>query len=560
MLQQPLTLAFKQLGRWLPRPLMLGEAWIFLLLVPALPSLAHGGHGDAFHQNQPVSSASASVVVDPETMARIGLVVEAVTRQVLGFGVQATGQIEARPGGQVEITSPVGGTIVRLLVNPGTRVAQGQALAVMTSGELAELRVEALDNVAERQGAVTQAQAQLRLAQETYERQQSIAQAAIEQARTAVQVAQERYDRDQELLAQGAIARREFLESEAHLATSRQALTAAESRLEVLASGTALAQAKTALQVAQSQAALSATHYQTRLQQLGGVANADGTLTLKAPIAGILSDRQVTVGESTEEAGTPLMTIVDDLRVWVRANVHEKDLSQVAVGQTVRVQVASLPDQFFEGRVVTVGATVEGESRVIPIQAELDNAAGLLKPGLFATLEILTDLAPDPVLAIPDQAIVEAEGQTLVFVQNGSAFQAVAIELGRRAGPWVEVKQGLFEGDRVVTQRASQLYAQSLRGDRSPEEETPPQPPLAAVAPKLEAIPWSLVLPGTGLLGLGTFAAGALWASQRHSQDPRLSPVPSTQDTRFPQPETTAPAPQAHQEPHPPTPVDAELV
>lgn len=129
------------------------------------------------------------------------------------------------------MTNPVGGTVTKLLVEPGQQVEAGQALAVITSGELAELRVTALENSAERQGNVQQAEADLQLARQTYEQQQQIALRAIEAARTDVRVAQEQYDRDSELAAEGAIARRELLASEAGLADAKQALAEAESQL-----------------------------------------------------------------------------------------------------------------------------------------------------------------------------------------------------------------------------------------------------------------------------------------------------------------------------------------
>lgn len=147
---------------------------VFLvLLVLSIPSkgFAHAGHGDEFQGGDHSTLPGSRIQVDPETIERIGLEVEPVTRQSLAFGVQATGQIEAAPNRRVEVTNPVGGTIVRLLVEPGQTVTAGQPLAVITSGELAELRITALENSAERQGEVQQAQANLRLAQQTYQQQ-----------------------------------------------------------------------------------------------------------------------------------------------------------------------------------------------------------------------------------------------------------------------------------------------------------------------------------------------------------------------------------------------------
>ncbi|MEP0914324.1 efflux RND transporter periplasmic adaptor subunit [Leptolyngbya sp. GB1-A1] len=488
-----------------------GMCLSLLLLMTSSEVFAHTGHGDEFHQNQSAQSASA-IDIDAETAERMGLKVEPVARQALAFGVQATGQIEASPSKRVRVTNPVGGTVVKLLVEPGQTVEVGQPLAVITSGELADLRVTALENSAERQGDVQQAQANLRLAQQTYEQQQQIALAAINQARTEVKVAQEQYDRDKELTEQGAIPRREFLESEAHLATVRQALTEAESRLEVLEARTELERAQTAVQVTQSRAQLSAVTYRTRLQQLGAEANSDGTITIKAPITGTIADREVTLGQSAQDAGAILMTIVDDRVVLATANVYEKDLSQVAQGQRVRVTVSGLPNQVFEGRITTIGSAVEGDSRVVPVKAELDNADGALKPGMFAELEVLTDRTPEPVVVVPESAIVEANGQQLVFVQNGNTFQPIEITLGRQAGNLVEVKSGLFDGDRVVTQRANQLYAQSLRGGTAEPEQAEAAEATTVRAP----LPWWVVILGGGMLAIGTFVAGAFWSNRRN--------------------------------------------
>lgn len=491
---------------------VVGIGLTLLLVMPAGSILAHAGHGDEFNHNQP-SQPTGAIAVDGTTVERIGLKVESVTRQVLAFGIKATGQIEASPDRRVRVTNPVGGMVIKLLVEPGNTVKAGQPLAVITSGELAELRVNALENSAERQGDVQQAEANLRLAQQTYERQQQIAKTAINQARTELRIAQEQYDRDQELAEQGALPRREFLGSEARLALAQKAVTEAESRLAVLEAQTDIKRAQTALQVAQSRTQLSAGIYRTRLQQLGASPNLDGTITIKAPIAGTIADREITLGQSAQDAGASLMTIVDNRTVLATANIYEKDLNQVAQGQRVRVQISSLPNRVFEGRITTIGSVVEGENRVIPVRAELDNIDGALKPGMFAKLEVLTTRTPEPVVMIPQSALVEANGRQLVFVQNGNTFQPVEVVLGRQAGNVVEVKSGLFEGDRIVTQRANLLYAQSLRSGRTSEEAATEIPQSRGVGGTL---PWWIILPAGGLLAIGTFAAGVLWSNRRN--------------------------------------------
>lgn len=121
---------------------------------------------------------------------------------------------------------------------------------------------------------------------------------------------------------------------------------------------------------------------------------------------------------------------------------------------------------------------------------------------------------PYPVLVIPQSALVEANGQQLVFVQNGNRFQPVEVTLGRRAGNLIEVESGLFDGDRVVTQRANQLYAQSLRGGTAKADHA--ASPEVSVADG--ALPgWILIL-GSGALAIALFVAGAFWANRQNQK------------------------------------------
>lgn len=494
-----------------------GTLLSLLLMTASASVLAHGGHGNEFQTGSQSAPSVGAIQVDAETARRMGLKVAPVLRQRLALGIKTTGQIETLPNQQVEVTTPVGGTVIRLLVQPGEAVEAGQPVAMMTSPELAELRTTALDRRSEAIAALQQAQADLRLAQENYRQQQTIAATDVQQARIELNFAQERYQKDQELWQRGAIARRTFLEAETQLAEARTALAKAESRLQVSEAAAQLKRAQSSVAVAQSRIALSGETYQTRLRQLGANPNQDGTITIKAPIAGTVADREATTGESGEDAGKKIMTIVNDSRVQVSANIYEKDLKQVQLGQRVRVKPNGLPDRTFAGRISVIGAVVEGETRVVPVKAELDNPNGDLKPGMFAELEVLTDQTPIALLTIPKSALVETnDKRTIVFVQNGNAFQPVEVTLGRESGELIEIKSGLFDGDRVVTQRATQLYAQSLRGGTTTEaHETTPEP----VTDQNGPLPWWGMIPVGGAIAVITFWAGMYWAKRRYRQE-----------------------------------------
>lgn len=512
-------------------PLLLG-----LLVMSPQATLAHAGHGDEFHQSESAQSAQG-ISLDGDTIRRLDIQVEPLQPRYLDTGIRTTGQIETLPQQRVEVTTPVGGKLLELLVNPGESVTAGQPVATMTSAELAELRTTAQDRRSSAIAAVEEAQADLELARENYRQQQQVAQSEIEEARLAKEFAQERYDRDRELEANGALPRRQFLESEVALAQAQANLVRTQSRLPVSEAQAQIKRAQAALSVAQKQVKLSEENYQTRLQQLGTDARPDGTIVIKAPIDGIVVDpattpeHEIKVGESRQDAGEPIFTLINSQQVQVSANLYEKDLNKIRRGQGIRGWVSSSPDKTFRGRINQIGSVVEGENRIVAVKATLDNPDGQLKPGLFVELEVLTDRTSTPVLAVPQSAIVKTnDQQNLVFVQNGNVFEPITVTLGQVSGDWVEITDGLFAGDLVVSQRASQLYAQSLRAKPAEKiEETEESTEITASTFTLPgAPPWLLPLGGT-VMAAGLFWAGSLWGKRQQSQqlrEPSLTSSP----------------------------------
>ncbi|MEG4349207.1 efflux RND transporter periplasmic adaptor subunit [Microcoleus sp. LAD1_D3] len=583
-----------------------GTLFSIILLSSPVVVFAHAGHGDEFQHSDEATETPTAVSVDAETAKRLGIKVSPAARQRLDIGIKTTGQIETLPNEKVEVTAPVAGKVVELLVKPGDKVSKGQPVAVLSSSELGQLRVESLSKRAEAEADLQQAEGDLKLARENYDRQSQIsaaeiaqaqtqltavtkqyqqeqelvnkrsvvqaakenyqrqveiAQAEIARAETELTIAKEQFDRDKELVASGAIARRTMLESQAHFAEAKATVAKAKSRPEVIKAQTEIKQAevdlpmrelresqgrvaetkaqltraqsrrevleaenqvkrgKTAVEVAQSRIRLADAPYQARLQQLGTVANDRGLVTVVAPISGTVADREITPGESVN-AEKPLMSLLNDSRVFATANIYEKDLNKVKKGQEVRVKVANLPDRTFNGKIALIGSSVEGETRVVPVKAELDNINGELKPGLFAELEILTDKTATNILVIPSAAVVDVSGKKTVYVQNGNAYQAVEIELGQTAGDLVEVKRGLFEGDLIVTQRAPQLYAQSLRGggNKHSEDEEKKETSPKVTEVNFNNLPVSLWWAGIGggvAIASLTFTAGVLWGNRR---------------------------------------------
>ncbi|MBD2651898.1 efflux RND transporter periplasmic adaptor subunit, partial [Synechocystis sp. FACHB-383] len=116
---------------------IIARSWAFSLLLGLLvlspkATLAHAGHGDEFHQSESAQSAQG-VALDGDTIRRLEIKVEPLQPRSLMTGIRATGQIETLPQQRVEVTTPVGGKLLKLLVNPGDSVKAGQPVATMTS-------------------------------------------------------------------------------------------------------------------------------------------------------------------------------------------------------------------------------------------------------------------------------------------------------------------------------------------------------------------------------------------------------------------------------------------
>ncbi|MEH2336051.1 efflux RND transporter periplasmic adaptor subunit [Nostoc sp.] len=479
-----------------------------LLLASPTIVMAHGGHGNEFQGGSEATSTNNSIQVDADTAKRLGIKVEPVQRQRLAIGIKTTGQIETLPSQKVEVTTPIqGAKVVELLVEPGASVIKGQPVAVVTSPDLVTLRVESQNKLAQAQADLHYSEADLRLAQQNYERYQQIADSEIAQAQSQLDFAQEKYNKDKQLADDGALPRRNALESQTQLAQAKAELTKAKSRRDVIAAENQLKRAQASVQLAKSNINRSNTSYQTRLAQLGNLPNSKGLVTITAPISGKVADREVTIGQTFNDAGGKLMTIVNDSRLFATANIYEKDLGKVRIGERIRLKVASVSDRTFSGQISHIGTVVEGETRVVPVQAEIENSRGQLKPGMFAELEVLTDQTSSAISAIPTSAMVDANGKKVVYVQSGNAYQTVEVTLGQTSGDMVEVKSGLFEGDMIVTQRAPQLYAQSLRGGTqikaSEHTEVPSQ------TTEVKTVPlWLLGAGGGAAIALVAFMVG----------------------------------------------------
>ncbi len=147
--------------------------------------------------------------------------------------------------------------------------------------------------------------------------------------------------------------------------------------------------------------------------------------------------------------------------VFVEGDAFEESLRELKVGQSVRIRLASYPDEVFAGKISRLSPTIDPQKRTLRLWVEVVNPSGKLKPNLFSEMNIVLG-GQGEVLAIPQEAHISTEGESFVFVEEKGSFRRADVVLGARDDRFVEVKKGLLPGDRVVTDGKQQLYTQSL--------------------------------------------------------------------------------------------------
>lgn len=204
---------------------------------------------------------------------------------------------------------------------------------------------------------------------------------------------------------------------------------------------------------AQAQAESLAAAARERLRNwdmAGGRGGASAHVTYSAPVTGVVLDKKAIDGMRFT-AGTPLYRIADLSTVWVMADVYEQDLARIRVGQPARVTLDAFPDKTFDAKVAFIYPTLDSATRTTPIRLVLANPGGLLRPGMFAHVDVATG-GGGPRLTVPDSAVIDDGDKQVVLLALGDGrFKPQAVKLGLRTENGSEVLDGLAAGDKVVT-------------------------------------------------------------------------------------------------------------
>ncbi|HJP91353.1 MAG TPA: efflux RND transporter periplasmic adaptor subunit [Pyrinomonadaceae bacterium] len=371
------------------------------------------------------SSSSPNSSPTPTSTQNSAIETEIVAPQSIAGVIPATGKILV-PEDRVAVIGPVNeGRIVRLYAGQGTRVRKGQKLADLESADIDQAEADYLKALADYENARRSSAAEVKLAQENYDRAKLLYEQKI---------------------------------------TAGKNLQAAEHDLEV-------AKAAAENSVNGTNAALIAARRHllilgikdSTIDSLPKRTDLAAVFSLNSPIDGIVVERNATVGASVGTDAN-LFKIIDLSRVWIDANVFEKDLQQVRPGQEVKLTVPAFPGTTFAGRVILINSVVDPDTRTVKVRTEVANPDGRLKPDMFANVQIVTALNRTAI-SIPQSAVLNDDGKTVVFVAEGNGYKKRQVQAGIQNNDRVEIVDGLNAGDKVVVKGNYLLLQQSKPGE-----------------------------------------------------------------------------------------------
>ncbi|MBF7081574.1 efflux RND transporter periplasmic adaptor subunit [Desulfallas sp. Bu1-1] len=322
----------------------------------------------------------------------------AAEKGVLADTTVVSGKLEALassdvvPGGQ-------GGKVYSVNVQVGDRVSKGQTLVTLEHAALAAAVRQAEQGVAQ-------------------------AEAALEVSRITYEQAKANYERGKQLYESGAIP--------------QAGPTGYETAYEI-----PYKQAK--IDYEQAKPAMLAAARAT----LAGAREQYNNAFIKSPISGVVTAVNVDPGELASPASpTPVVSVVNLDKVVVKATVTENLINKIKQGQQVPVLVSAVSAKPFTGTITNIALAADPVSKAYPIKVQIDNPGYLLKPGMFAEVQLSGE--QKETLLVPREAVVKSNGKDIVWVVKDGKAGSRPVTVGISDGKKIEIKKGLKEGEQVV--------------------------------------------------------------------------------------------------------------
>lgn len=374
---------------------------IFLLAVACLISIT----GCVKEQKSLSVEESGVITLSSEAIKSIGLTVTPIMLEELSFHLLYNGIVKEIPTKSSYVISPVNGRLLNVFADINQLVEKGGVLAEISSHDVAKLQLDTVEKQVDLEGEIEQAKLELRLAEKSY-------------------------SREKELYNQGITAKKDFLEAE-------HRYERAQTKLDVL-----LKKKESITQVARKRLLILGAKLENATSQ-------SGHLEVRAPLRGIILKRFGNPGEFISE-NSNLFQIGDLTEVFLESNIYEKDLAEIMLGQRISFYPQAFSNTSFTGDINYIGHVSNPDTRTIPIRVRIKNSDYRLKPEMFGKMYI--NLEAKEVLAVHKKAIQKVDGKHFVYVKVKNGFKETEVNIGREAGEFIEVLNGLKPNQKIVTE------------------------------------------------------------------------------------------------------------
>jgi cobalt-zinc-cadmium efflux system membrane fusion protein len=369
------------------------------------------------HEDEPAKAAEPAgyehpdLHLPPEKQKEWGISVGTVSKQDIASVLVLPGILTVNQNRTAHISSYVPGKVVSHTADLGDRARSGQALVTINSPAFAQAQADFLN------------------------------------ARSNYLLSQKEFERAKMLWAEKALDQKEYLRREAEhekLATEYGALGSA-----LHSYGITHEQIDELIEKCKL---IEGQEYQCEI--------ADPNLPIRSPVSGTVIFRDVVTGEHVEPDKI-LYTVSDLTTLWAILDVYERDLPFVSKDSQVTITSSIYPGSKFPGKITYISDLIDEKLRTVKIRVEVDNKQGFLKPNMYIQGKIENRLERKDILAVPEEAIQNLEGEKVVFVlEEEDIFSVRHVTVGYKIGDNRLITQGLSVGDRIVVGGAFYLKAE----------------------------------------------------------------------------------------------------
>lgn len=424
----------------------------FLITTPGV--FAHEGENEAFAAKDRDVDKPETVKANEQGQRALGLEVGPPKFSALKEILSATGEVKAAETQSFDVNPPVSGVVQTVFAKQGDTVKKGQVLALVHSIEVATTLTKLLNDRTKIQGDITRVKTEIG--------------SDITLQTSQVQLAKTSYDREAELFKEGISAQKALQEAKANYDSAQVKLKTLQQRL------------KQEVALLQSQLKMTIDSAEDQLEIMG-ISKAEvgeslrsnhvtADLPIVAPVNGAVTQRDITLGERVDPS-KKVFSIVNLNPIWVMVDIYQEQIPSVKQGQTVLITTPS--KETLRGKISSVGTVIDDATKTLHVRIVVDNPAGVLRPGMFVTAQIVIGSRENETFIVPNSAVVKDGKESFVYIKKGNSFKPVAVKVGLIVAGEVEILEGVKLQDQIVLKGAQQLKAEAiLKPGESDDDDT----------------------------------------------------------------------------------------